>query len=85
MEHGGRELNPFVAAIFTAAGPAGFIAAKTGVTLLVLHDYAEISSGILAAASAITCGVAAHNAIVIRRLAKEGKPEKGGATSGIRN
>ena len=85
MEHGGRELNPLVAAIFTAAGPAGFIAAKAGVTLLVLHDYAEISSGILAAASGITCGVAAHNAVVIRRLEKEKPPAPRRVTSDSRN
>ena len=68
IERGGRELNPLVDAIFTAAGPAGFIAAKAGVTLFVLHEFAEIPSGLMAVASGITCAAAVNNVLVARRL-----------------
>jgi hypothetical protein len=70
MERGAREVNPVVGAIFSAAGPIGFIAAKAGVTLLVLHYHAEISTGLLAAADVITCGAAVNNAIVADKLRK---------------
>jgi len=73
MERGGRELNPVVDAIFTAAGPAGFIAAKAGVTLFVLHEFAEIPSGLMAVASGVTCLAALNNLNVARRLAAEEK------------
>ena len=68
MERGARELNPFVAAILEVAGPMGFIAAKAGVTLVVLHYHAEISTGLLAAADVVTCGAAANNARVASKL-----------------
>ena len=67
LERGGKELNPIVGALLDVAGPAGFIFAKIGVTLLVLREYSELSSGVIAAASAITCGVAIHNANVARK------------------
>jgi hypothetical protein len=67
-ERGAQELNPFVAAILDALGPAGFIAAKAGVTLLVLHYHAEVSSGLLATVNVVTCGAAAHNVAVARKL-----------------
>ncbi len=69
MKQGARELNPIVAGIFAAFGPAGFIAIKAGVTLLVLHYHSVISTGVLAAADVVTCGAAAHNVAVTRRLA----------------
>jgi hypothetical protein len=68
LERGARELNPIVNAIFSVGGVAGFIAAKAGVTLLVLHYHAEISTGVLATANVITCGAAAHNARVMSQL-----------------
>jgi hypothetical protein len=71
LEHGGRELNPVVGAIIAAFGTAGFIVAKAGVTLAVLGEYSRISSDVVATASGITCAVAAHNAMVSRRLARE--------------
>lgn len=71
MEQGARELNPVVAAIFTTLGPAGFIAAKVGVTLVVLRYHAEISTGLLATADVVTCGVAVNNARVARKLSAE--------------
>jgi hypothetical protein len=68
MEHGARELNPVVAAIFAALGPGGFIAAKLGVTLIVLRHHAELSSGLLATVNVVTCAAAAHNVAVARKL-----------------
>ena len=67
-ERGARELNPVVDAILTAGGPAAFIAAKLGVTLLVAHEYAELSRDFVAVASGITCAAAANNVMVGRRL-----------------
>ena len=66
---GARELNPVVDAILTVGGPAAFIAAKLGVTLLVAHEYAELSRDFVALASGITCAAAANNVMVARRLA----------------
>jgi hypothetical protein len=71
VKRGGRELNPVVAAIFAAAGPAGFVAAKLGVTLLVLHEYSALSTGVVAVASGVTCAAAVNNVAVARRLARE--------------
>ena len=68
MEQGGRELNPIVAAVFEALGPGGFIAAKLGVTLLVLHYHAELSSALLATVNGVTCAAAANNARVASKL-----------------
>ena len=68
MELGAQELNPVVASIFATLGPAGFIAAKAGVTLVVLHYHAEISPGLLAAANVVTCASAANNARVANKL-----------------
>jgi hypothetical protein len=65
---GARELNPVVDAILTVGGPAAFIAAKLGVTLLVAHEYAELSRDFVAVASGITCAAAANNVMVARRL-----------------
>ena len=68
MDQGARELNPVVAAILGAVGPAGFIAAKLGVTLLVLHYHAELSSALLATVNGVTCAAAANNAVVASKL-----------------
>ncbi len=62
-----------VDAILTATGPAGFIAAKAGVTLLVVHEYAALSRDLVALASGVTCAAAANNVNVGRRLAAEKK------------
>jgi hypothetical protein len=68
MEQGARELNPVVAAVLETVGTAGFIAAKLGVTLLVLHYHAELSTALLATVNGITCAAAANNAAVARQL-----------------
>ena len=68
LERGAREVNPIVAGIIAAGGIAAFVATKIGVTLLILHYHAEISTGVLATANVLTCGVAAHNASVLRKL-----------------
>ena len=68
LDRGATELNPIVAALFDVAGPAGFIFAKIGVSVLVYRHYTEISSGVIAVASAATCGVAIHNVNVARKL-----------------
>lgn len=68
LERGAREVNPIIAGILAAGGIAAFIATKIGVTLLILHYHAEISTGVLATANVLTCGVAAHNAAVLKRL-----------------
>jgi len=68
LERGARELNPIVAAIIAAGGIAAFVAVKAGVTLVILHYHAEISTGVLATANVVTCGVAAHNARVLNKL-----------------
>ena len=70
-ERGARELNPVVDAILTTAGPVGFIAAKAGITLLVIHEYAQLSRNLVAVASGVTCAVAVNNLNVGRRLAAE--------------
>jgi len=68
MEQGGRELNPIVAAVLEALGPGGFIAAKLGVTLVLLRHHAELSTGLLASVNLITCAAAANNAVVASKL-----------------
>jgi len=47
LERGAREVNPIVAGIIAAGGIAAFVATKVGVTLLILHYHAEISTGVL--------------------------------------
>ena len=74
-ERGARELNPIVDTILATAGPAGFIAAKLGVTLLVVHEYAELSRDFVAVASGLTCAAALNNVHVGRRLAAERQQE----------
>ena len=68
LERGAREVNPIVAAIIAAGGITAFVATKVGVTLMVLHYHSEISTGVLAAANVVTCGVAVHNAQVLTKL-----------------
>jgi hypothetical protein len=70
VKRGAKERNPFVARLLDALGPAGFVAAKAGVTLLALNYYDEISEGVLVAVNGITCAAAAHNAYVIGKLPK---------------
>ena len=71
LDRGARELNPIVAAVFSALGPAGFIAAKAGATVLLLHYYGEVSPTFFAVVSGVTCGVAANNARIARNLSAE--------------
>ena len=73
-ERGARELNPVVDAILAAGGPAAFIAAKLGVTLLVVHEYPALSRDFVAVVSGITCAAAVNNVNVARRLAAGEKP-----------
>jgi len=68
LERGARELNPIIAALIAAGGITAFVAVKAGVTLTILHYHSEISTGVLAAANVVTCGVAAHNAHVLTKL-----------------
>ncbi len=68
LGRGAREVNPIVAGIIAAGGIAAFIATKIGVTLVILHYHSEISTGVLATANVLTCGVAAHNAYVLHKL-----------------
>ena len=68
LDRGAREVNPIVAGIIAAGGITAFIATKIGVTLLILHYHSEISTGVLATANVLTCGVAAHNATVLKKL-----------------
>ena len=68
LDRGAKELNPIVAAIIGVGGIAAFIATKIGVTLMILHYHSQISTGVLAAADVVTCGVAAHNARVLTKL-----------------
>ena len=68
LKRGAREVNPIVAAIIAAGGIAAFVATKVGVTVLILHYHADISTGVLATANVLTCGVAAHNATVLQKL-----------------
>ena len=73
LELGAKEANPVVARLLDRFGPQGFIAVKTGVTLLVLHHYAAISPDLLAVLNGLTCGVAAHNANVASRLQRRAR------------
>ena len=68
LDRGAKEVNPIVAGIIAAGGITAFVATKLGVTLLILHYHAEISTGVLATANVLTCGVAAHNATVLQKL-----------------
>jgi hypothetical protein len=68
VKRGAEERNPFVSALLGALGPAGFVAAKAGVTLVVLKHYEQISEGLIAAVNGVTCAAAAHNAYVISKL-----------------
>ena len=72
LEKGAKERNPIVRTIFETGGPAAFVAVKAGVTLLILHYHAVISTGVLATADVITCGAAVNNAVVASKL--ESKP-----------
>ena len=68
---GAEELNPIVAAVLSALGPGGFIAAKAGATVVLLHYYGEVSSTFFAVASGVTCAVAVNNARIARNLSAE--------------
>jgi len=48
---GAREANPFVEWLLAQFGPSGFIAAKIGVTLLVLHYHPVLPSGLVSLAN----------------------------------
>ena len=67
---GAREVNPFVRWLLETTGPGGFIAAKIGVTLLVIQVYPEMSADLVRLVNGVTCTVAAHNAYVAGQLEK---------------
>jgi hypothetical protein len=71
LDRGGRELNPIVAGIIAVGGMPAFVATKIGVTAVIVHYHSEISTGVLAAADVVTCGVAAHNAYVLNKLPRK--------------
>ena len=75
LERGAREVNPIVAALIAAGGITAFVATKVGITLVILHYHSEISTGVLATANVLTCGVAAHNATVLKKLPPK-EPDK---------
>ena len=75
LERGAREVNPIVAGIIAAGGITAFVATKVSVTLLILKYHADISTGLLATANVVTCGVAAHNANVLQKLPPK-EPQK---------
>ncbi len=71
LSAGAREANPLVAKLIQNYGTEGFAAAKAGVTLLMLYYYPALSRDLVATLDGLSCGVAAHNALTARRLAKE--------------
>lgn len=77
LDLGARERNPVVEFLLERFGAGGFIAAKIGVTLLVLHYYPALPSGIVYLANGVTCGVALHNALVAGEL----EPKLSGAAA----
>jgi len=76
LSQGAREVNPVVAGLIDKFGKEGFVAVKVGITLLVLHYYPVVSRDLLATVDGVTCGVAAHNELTARRLAKAKEQEK---------
>jgi Domain of unknown function (DUF5658) len=68
LDLGASEANPVVEFLLARFGSMGFIAAKIGVTLLVLHYYPALSSGFIIFANGATCAVAAHNAWIAGEL-----------------
>ena len=73
ISQGAREANPIVAWIMEKSGTPGFIAVKAGVTLLVLHHYAAVSSDLMALVNGLTCAVAAHNMRVAGELSRRSR------------
>ena len=71
---GAKERNPIVRALLETFGAQGFVAAKIGVTLLVLHSYPALSMDLLATIDGITCAAAANNAVVARKLSEAKDP-----------
>ena len=72
VDAGAREMNPVARFLLEEFGPGASIAAKIGVTLLVLHYYPVLSSDVVIFINGLTCGVAAHNAWVTYQI-KQGK------------
>ena len=71
---GARERNPVVRFLLEKFGEEGFVAAKIGVSLLILHSYPALSMDFLATIDGITCAAAANNAVVARKLADKKDP-----------
>jgi hypothetical protein len=68
LDLGAREANPVVKWLLENFGPGGFIAVKIGVTLLFLQVYPDISSTVVIALNAATCGIALRNAFIASEL-----------------
>ena len=68
---GAEEANPFVRWLLEKTGPEGFIAAKIGVTLFVLHHYPALSADLVRVVNGVTCAIAAHNARVAHQLSRD--------------
>lgn len=63
--HGGAtEANPIVAGIIKSSGYFGLIVFKVAVTLLLLH-YADDHPEAVGAGTAITCGAAVNNLLLL--------------------
>jgi hypothetical protein len=71
LDLGAREANPFVEWLLENFGAGGFFAAKVGVTLLFLQVYPEISSTVVVALNAATCGIALRNAVIAGELGQD--------------
>jgi hypothetical protein len=71
---GAKERNPVVRSLLDNFGTEGFIAAKIGVTLLILHSYPALSMDLLATIDGITCAAAVNNALVARKIPEKKDP-----------
>jgi hypothetical protein len=71
LDLGAREANPVVQYLLDNFGAGGFIAAKIAVTLLFLQVYPDISSTLVVALNAATCGIALRNAYIAGELERD--------------
>jgi hypothetical protein len=71
LDLGAREANPVVEWLLEKFGAGGFIAAKIAATLLFLQVYPDISSTVVMALNAATCGIALRNAFIAGELERD--------------
>ena len=71
-----REVNPMVDWLLKEFGPGAFVAAKVGVTVLLLHYYPDLPSDLVIAVNGLTCAVAVHNAMVAAELERKKSPDE---------